>query len=107
MSSVPHGYESRMLDRIGDMGCDRLHVGDVFVADQHHRGTADLTKKAGDGYLENFLLLGACLPGTLLHLVGAEDHLGRRRPDSRVDLVRGAIDRKSTRLNSSHSSISY
>ena len=88
MSCVPNGHEPRTVDRIGDVDRDRPHVGDVLITDEHQRGTTDLAETVTDGDAKNFLLLGACLPGALLHLVGAENHLGHRRPHSWVDLVR-------------------
>jgi hypothetical protein len=56
VSCILNGHELRILDRIGDVGSDCLHVRNVFLTDDHHRRTADLAEEATDGRLENFLL---------------------------------------------------
>src|SRR5205085_10086381 len=92
-----HSFPTRRssdLIAVGDGAADRAHVA--------HLGIADQMRKLGKAW--NFLLnVGA---GGDIGVSGAraDHHKIAFKPDAHV---KKKIDRKSTRLNSSHSQISY
>src|SRR6266568_9423647 len=96
-------------DRRGDRALDKRRVGE-----QHALGVAMILEHRPDGEYRAAQVRQHDHAGAALGVAEPAFHLGRAGPEiavvgapGRDDRHRAAADRKSTRLNSSHSSISY